>query len=131
MIRPFVFVVPFALVGCLDLAGECETTIVGRVPDPSAAKQAVLFERSCGATTGFSTQISITRIGEDPQAGRNVFIADGGTAATKSGGPWAEVRWLARDHLLVRFDREARVHKAAPRLNGIQIRFEQASPPVG
>ena len=131
MIRCLLFIVPLALTGCFNLAGDCENTIVSRSSNPSATKQAVLFERSCGATTGFSTQISIMPIGEDPQEGGNVFVADGGTAATGWGGPRAEVRWLSSHDLHVRYDEDARVFKAAPRADDTQIQYEKAAPPAG
>ena len=131
MIRGLSLVVPLALTGCFNLAGDCEDTIVSRLSNPSATKQAVLFERSCGATTGFSTQISIIPVGEDLQDTGNVFVADGGTAATAWGGPWAEVRWLSPHHLLVRYDQDARVFKAAARADDTEVRYEKAVPSAG
>ena len=41
------------------VAGLCGTTIRRVVSAPSGKATAVIFERDCGATTSFSTQISI------------------------------------------------------------------------
>src|SRR5215217_3335889 len=78
--------------GCFRLF-DCGNEVVARVHAPSGTQEAVMFERNCGATTGFSTQISIVEAGATPRDKGDVFIASGGTAAPW-GGPWAEVRWL-------------------------------------
>ena len=53
---------------------------------------AVLFDRHCGATTGFTTQVSVVESDKTPFGKGNVFIADGGTKAAKWGGPWRMCR---------------------------------------
>jgi len=41
------------------LASGCENTEQQRVPSPNGRFELVIFERNCGATTDFSTQVSL------------------------------------------------------------------------
>lgn len=60
-------------------SGMCGNEIFNEAVAPDKKLKAVLFQRDCGATTGFSTQISLLASGnklEDDDGG-NIFIADG------------------------------------------------------
>lgn len=74
-----VFAMATLLGGCNDFL--CGNEVIRRLDAPDGKHSAVLFQRDCGATTGFSTQISILDVGEDPSGGGNAFIADGGRGA--------------------------------------------------
>jgi len=90
--------------------------IVSVTSSPGGRFDAVLFQRSCGATTGFSTQISVVAHGERPTGRGDAFIADDDHGLARRGawnGPWADVRWLGRDRLLVRYAARSRIFKQA------------------
>jgi hypothetical protein len=56
----------------------CGNTIHNIYPSPDKSYEIVIFQRDCGATTGFSTQISIIKNGEKlPNKSGNVFTAKG------------------------------------------------------
>jgi hypothetical protein len=59
---------------CSDMCGnEITQTIIS----PSGSSKAVVFSRDCGATTGFSTQVSILRGAQGlPNDGGNVLVLD-------------------------------------------------------
>lgn len=62
----------------IAFSSDCENTIIKTSTNGSNEFVAVLFERNCGATTGFSTQVSIMHTGQElPNEGGNVYIADG------------------------------------------------------
>lgn len=110
--------------GCSD---GCGNTIVSSKEAPDARHVAVLFQRDCGATTGFSTQISVVNAGKQPSGSGNVLTADddhGGAHAAPWGGPWAEFAWLSSSRLLVRYDSTARVFQRSEAVSGVQISFE-------
>jgi hypothetical protein len=114
----------------LPAAQPTANKVVGRTSAPIGDREAVIFERSCGATTSFSTQISLVERGGLPSAKGDIFIADtdrGTAEAAEWGGPWAEVRWVSNTELLVRHDRAARLFRAVPSAQGVQIRFEPVS----
>lgn len=89
----------------------------------------MLFQRDCGATSGFSTQISILDAGEAVAGTGNAFVADDahGTARIGEwGGPWAEVEWLSSSRLLVRYAAKARVFEKRREVKGVTIGFQAA-----
>ena len=62
--------------------GMCANRISAEYPSPDGLRRAVVFERDCGATTGFSAQVSVLRRGEIlGNEGGNVCVveADGDT----------------------------------------------------
>ncbi|HEY4548062.1 MAG TPA: hypothetical protein VIG90_16780 [Pedomonas sp.] len=96
---------------------------------PNGDYSAVVFRRDCGATTGFSTQISILGPDETPDEGGNVFVADDnhGTATLLlMSGPWADAQWLGPRHLLVRYAPGARIFRKEERVEGVTVTFKAA-----
>jgi hypothetical protein len=64
-----------ALAGCAAVDG-CVNTPLLTVSSPDGQRVAVAFERSCGATTGFSTQLSILPATHPLPSGEgNLFVA--------------------------------------------------------
>ena len=115
--------------GCSD---GCGNTIVSSKAAPDGRRSAVLFQRDCGATTGFTTQVSILDSGRPLTGGGNVFTADddnGAAQAAPWGGPWAELVWVSPNHLLVRHDAKARVFLQNEDISGVQVRFEPVTRP--
>jgi hypothetical protein len=110
------------LVGCAD---GCGNTPIQTATAPTGHKAAILFERNCGATTDYTTQISLIEAGEKPSGKGNIFIADGGLKSASWGGPWAEMSWLSPGHLLIRYDASARVFEQQESADGVRISFEK------
>jgi hypothetical protein len=60
-------------VACLSLAGDCSNQIIKQIPSPNGKMKAVVFQRDCGATTGFNTQVSVLLSNQQlPDEGGNV-----------------------------------------------------------
>lgn len=94
---------------------------------PAGEHVAALFQRDCGATTGFSTQISVLGAGEVPSGGGDAFIADDGHGAARVGhwqGSLADVKWLSPSHLLIRYAAKSRVFKREIRVSGVAISYQ-------
>lgn len=114
--------------GCAD---PCANTEVARAASPDRATEAVLFERNCGATTDFSTQISLVKPGAALKGAGTVFIADGNRGAAPAApwrGPWAEASWQADGSLLVRYDARARVFQQKSEVGGVRITYQPVTP---
>jgi len=113
-----------SLSACSD---ACRDNVVSTEPSPDGAWQAVLFQRDCGATTGFSSQVSVTRVGAAISGGGNTFVADddhGNATKSSSGGPWVELRWLSPQRLLIRYDKASRVFTRADTVSDISVTYE-------
>ena len=79
-------VLPSACTG--GSASSCTNTILSEVTSPGAELKAVVFSRDCGATIGFSTQVSVLPAGAQlrPSEGGNLFAVDTAHSAAASGG---------------------------------------------
>ena len=110
----------------------CENVEIERVLPPGGDWSAVVFARSCGATTGFSTQVSVIAEGSVPRASGNVFSADtdhGSAPSDSVGGPVVRVAWRGVDTLVVRHHPNARVFLSENRVHGINVLFVKDSLP--
>jgi hypothetical protein len=121
------------LLGTLLPLGGCGDSCENRWVQEhvNADHKVVIFQRSCGATTGYSTHVSLLKPAQDARGTGNVFIADdnrGRAQPTYWGGPWVSVQWT-KDGLLIRHDKEARIFKAEERLGTTNIWFEPADRP--
>jgi len=116
-----------AVVGTLLAGGcsnACRNDVVAIATAPGGKHQVAMYSRDCGATTGYSTQVSILDAGDEPTGAGNAFVADGGTVATAWGGPWTEVAWLGSDRLLIRYDSRARIVQQPKRVDGVAISYQ-------
>lgn len=104
-------------VGCLSVFGQfpdlCGNQILRTALSPDGRLKAVVFERDCGATTGFSTQVSVLAAGQKlPNEAGNLFVADNGGGLA----PTVAVTWTGRRQMLVRYDSFARVYLSNKRV---------------
>jgi hypothetical protein len=113
------------------------TEVVGDVPSPDGKWDVLLMVRNAGATTDFSTQLSIVPTGE--RLSReiafcrpgNVFIADGNHGAVtvdNRGLMHVDVVWQSPNLLLITFPRSARVFKQEPRFQSVFINYGDQAP---
>jgi hypothetical protein len=117
----FALIVLLLACGCGD---TCENEVIESLPSPDKTKQAIMFNRVCGATAGFSTQISIVSVGMSPTGSGNVFVADDnhGLAVTGSwGGPWAEFVWASNQELEVRYATQSRIFLQRREYDGVAV----------
>lgn len=105
------------LSGCSDM---CSNQILQEVPAPDNKLEVVVFQRDCGATTGFSTQVSVVKSGEKLQnTSGDVFIADtdhGKAPSGPGGGPTVDVVWKKPNLLQIAHHQNARIFLAAKQL---------------
>lgn len=116
------------LSGCSDV---CQNQIVSKVKSPDGLKAAVVFQRDCGATTGFTTQVSILPLGENPERSGNVFVADDNHGAAEIGswgGPWVSVNWLDASHLQVTYAKGSRVFEKMDDVGEVTVSFVSGRP---
>ena len=109
--------------GC-DLCGN---EVLARHPAPDNSVEVVVFQRSCGATTGFSTQASIQELNAGSTNGPgDIFAATtdrGATPPGKGGGPELRVRWIDDRTLELAHHKRASVSYGRTSFRGITIRY--------
>jgi len=118
------------IAGCLLSFGcdFCGSRIVREVPSPNGSKRAVLFERDCGATTSFSTQVSIISVGKKlSNENGNIFIADANhdSVPVDSQGVMAvDIAWKNNQEVEITYPTRARIFLRAPDYQGIRIGYK-------
>jgi hypothetical protein len=126
---PVVAVGVVAWVGVSSFSSDklCGNDKLAELPSPDGAFKAVVFERDCGATSGFSTQVSVLRreavLGN---TGGNVFVEDSdhGRAPTGSGGgPEAKVVWIGNREMRIDHHVKARVFVARALVDGVAVTY--------
>ena len=113
-----------ATVLTLAWGGMCGNDVVARVPSPDGRLEAVVFQRDCGATTDFSTQVSVVRAGGSlPDAGGNLLVATGGPPGP-GGGPVVRAEWAGATRLRLRYYPGTHVVRAAREALGVRAEYE-------
>ncbi len=117
----------FALVD-LFFNSWCGNQVIQKVVAPDERHTVFLFQRDCGATTGFSTQISLYPRDADknlPNSAGNVFIAEEKGNGPKGywHGPLVRTRWLDGNKLEIRYHHTARTFYRQTRLGIVQIKY--------
>ena len=113
---------------CASLAGDCSNQIRREVSSPNGKMKAVVFQRDCGATVGFNTQVSVLPSrAKLPDDGGNVFVAARGHGNGTS-GPYVSVSWTNDGELLVTYDKDARVFRNESSVGNVRVRYETVAP---
>jgi hypothetical protein len=97
----------------------CSNEVTSELASPNNEYLAVVFERSCGATTGFSTQVSVLENNSllENEPG-NIVIIDGHPKTTG-----IEVAWVEQDVLLVKGGGGSRFFKKLSHLGLVGVRY--------
>jgi hypothetical protein len=121
----------FATVGCGE--SMCGNTVLQDEPSSDGRRHVVVFTRDCGATTDFSTQVSILTRSRSVTDGGNVFIVDSdhGAVPTDSGrGPTVRAEWVNAHTVRVHYPAGARVFKQAARHDDTDILYAAEAIPA-
>lgn len=121
-------VVATAFLHACSPPGLCGNELISESRSPDGKQWAIVFVRSCGATTGFSTQVSIVEHAgklSDTEAG-NVFTSDNDHAKVLL-GPRGElpvqIVWLSNRQLQITYPKDARVFLSEVRFKDNQISY--------
>jgi len=95
----------------------CSNTPIENIASPDKNWEVILFERDCGATTDFSSQISLLQAGEKLQnEGGNIYIADGTSKNYR-------INWISSSVVKITGN-SRRIVKKITQLNGIHFVYE-------
>jgi len=103
--------------------GACQNQVFKEYNSPDQSLKAVVFQRDCGATTGFSTQISILESDEnlDNESG-NIFIVKGHPAEIAP-----EIVWNGNEDIVIHHHIDGKEFKAENQfgwINTVKITYE-------
>jgi hypothetical protein len=107
---------------------DCVNTPLYEVNSPDERVKVAVFERNCGATTPFTTQVSVLPSSSSlPNGVGNALVLDtdhGRAPSGPGGGPEVRVRWEASDHVVIQHHVKARLGKVKTQVGGVQIDYE-------
>lgn len=110
-----------------SLPDMCGNEVLVEYPSPNKKLKAVAFQRDCGATTGFSTQVSIlSNVSVLENEKGNIFIADtnhGAAPSGEGGGPEVKINWLSDAHLHIEYHQLARNFRAESVFKGVKVDY--------
>ena len=120
------FVGDYVLVGSM-----CGNQVISETKSPDGSFEAVVFQRDCGATTGFSTQVSIFRswLPRGSSSG-NVFVSDtnrGAAPAGIGGGPEISVNWQSSNELVISHHPKVRIYLSEPQWGSVKVKYEDVT----
>ncbi|MGN0921707.1 MAG: hypothetical protein ACI4NJ_08320 [Cellvibrio sp.] len=95
----FIILVPAGLIRIFSYSTQdmCENEVFKQTYSPNQELKAVIFQRSCGATTDFNTQVSLLVKNEAlPNDSGNVLVIEGHPNDTL-----LEINWLSNDELKI------------------------------
>jgi hypothetical protein len=111
--RAFLSIVALLLGGC----GSCGNDPINAEASPDKKHMAIAFIRDCGATTEFSTQVSILpAAGKLPNESGNVLVVEGKQPVA--------VRWESSKVLVIAGSANSRAHLKQSAFDNISIRYE-------
>ena len=121
-----VFIYIISSFGSEDMCGN---KIIKTEYSPNRKYKIVTFWRNCGATTDFSTQISLLEFDEElKNESGNLFSADGehGKAETNEENIInVKPKWLSNEKVIIEYDENARVFKNENSVNEIKIDYKK------
>lgn len=122
----FVWITIFAFLTCAGCG--CANKVVGTVKAPRGFLQAIIFTRDCGATTSFSTHISIVGLmNSEPWGGGDVFIADhdhGKVGLSSQNQLSVDMKWVNATTLLIVYPQHARIFKREAKVRGVSVEYQ-------
>lgn len=106
----------------------CGNDVVSETNSPDGKFKVVVFERDCGATTGFSTQVSILSSSQSSTSDKgNTFIADDNKHAvplSDKGAMEIKVHWESDSSVSISYPQKAEVFLKKSSVVGVAIRYE-------
>jgi hypothetical protein len=113
VLQILVVIAMLAAVSACDFG--CDDEVVSSTSSPSHALSAVVFNRNCGATTGFNTQVSLVRSGTVPSGAGNTLILDGSIPL--------KFLWVSESKLQITGLGSAKVFKQEQTVAGVSIAY--------
>lgn len=105
----------------------CGNKIIRTEFSPDKKYKIVIFLRDCGATTNFSTQVSILKVAEKlKNESGNIFSADSerGKAKIDENNIVAiKSKWISNNKVIITYDKNARIFKTQNSLDEIEIDY--------
>ena len=102
-----------SIAGCSDM---CGSQLLHALESPNGKLKVVSYLYDCGATTDFSTQVSILRTGESIESSGNVFVSKGKNNI--------RFRWSSASELIIGNTKGLETYKQEKEFDGVSITYK-------
>jgi len=123
MRRAALCLLPLVLAGCGDAL--CANRVTQRVLSPDGSREAVVYERDCGATTAYASHVVIGAPGLVPQGSSALFVATRGNMHRDWGNAEARVDWAGPDRLTITYDALSELFKQDESMDDVAVSYRQ------
>ena len=107
----------------------CGNHLIESKYSPNKEFKVLVFSRDCGATTNYSTQISILNSNDNLEKNDtgNIFVADYNNGKANMIGEiiYVKTKWLNNENLIIEYDEKAQIFKNVKTENGINIIYKR------
>jgi hypothetical protein len=93
----------------------CKSEIISTTPSPDASINAVVFERDCGATTNYTTEVALVHSEESP------FSDDGDVVLIVSGRQNLNIKWKNGNNITITIPKYLELIRSEFGANGIMV----------
>jgi hypothetical protein len=110
----------FSSWGCTDQSFDCDNRLIASFESPDKSMKAVVFERTCGATTDFNRQVTLMKTSDKFPAHEklNSFFV-------MKGSPPIEIFWLNTNSLTIKYEFGFQVIRKEVPNSSITVRYEE------
>ena len=123
VLRGALAVLALAIMGGGAACGGCENTFIAEHLSPDSANEVIIYEKSCGPMTGFSTHVdlvpTVPERGQAPEGIGNVLQADADAASLD-----IKVRWIDDNSVELTY-KKIRISTRRTEVDGIEIKHVQ------
>ena len=107
----------------------CGNHLIESKYSPNKKFKVLVFSRDCGATTGYSTQISILNSKDNLEENDtgNIFVAGDNNGKANLIGEiiYVKTKWLNNENLIIEYDEKAQIFKNEKAENGIKVIYKR------
>ncbi len=107
-------------------------TIIEKVYSPDQNNVIYIFDRNAGATTGYSTQVSVIKAkAKFRNSGGNIFVCDDDhgkvNVLNSIGGPSIKAIWKSNSSIIIYYPKMTRIFKHKNMSGNIIISYEESN----
>ncbi len=107
----------------------CGNKLIETSYSPNKELKILIFSVDCGATTGFSTQMSLVDSDYelDKNDNGNIFVADSNHGKANTNGELIQlkIKWIDNENVEVYYAKNARVFKDKSSKKGVEILYKE------
>ena len=102
----------------------CGLDVAHVVISPNNQYKAIIYQYDCGATTPFTTNVSILEVDQDLKyEPGNLFSAYHGSVSGEWHGPYVEVKWLNINSISITYVKDAKITEKIEAIGPVSAKY--------